>query len=100
MPLSYWGFQHELWHDSCIQKCDILGEICASVLSITKKLVAKICSAYGGPEQKNEDCLHRLAEEQMERIARFCIYLLDKVLLENDFSWEDATVSFLNESLL
>uniref|UniRef100_A0A5B6Z3Q4 Diphthine--ammonia ligase n=3 Tax=Davidia involucrata TaxID=16924 RepID=A0A5B6Z3Q4_DAVIN len=90
MAQSCWGFQHELWHDFCFQKCIVHGKICAVILSITDELAVKICSESTGVNQVDGDQQTSLTEGQVERIARFCIYLLDKILLENYFSWDDA----------
>ncbi|KAJ4837444.1 hypothetical protein Tsubulata_023173 [Turnera subulata] len=85
-----WGFQHAHWHDSCIQKCVVGGKICAILVSITKEIVAKICSESQGSKEDHGDHQSSIAEHDMERISRFCIYLLDRMLMENGFSWEDT----------
>ncbi|XP_058002655.1 diphthine--ammonia ligase isoform X3 [Hevea brasiliensis] len=82
-----WGFQKAHWHDSCIQKCVINGKICAVLLSITSDIIAKICSESLGT---NEDHENSIMKGHMERVSRFCIYLLDEVVMENGFSWEDT----------
>lgn len=86
---SYWGFGHEDWHDSCFQKCIIHGKICAAILSITDELAAKICSECAGENQ--EVCPNSRTERQMDRLARFCIFLIDGFLSETHFSWNDVT---------
>ncbi|THG16376.1 hypothetical protein TEA_019171 [Camellia sinensis var. sinensis] len=91
---SYWGFGHEDWHDSCFQKCIIHGKICAAVLSITDELAAKICSECAGENQ--EVCPIYRTERQMDRLARFCIFLIDGFLSENHFSWNDVTSGVWN----
>ncbi|XP_050224488.1 diphthine--ammonia ligase isoform X2 [Mercurialis annua] len=85
-----WGFQQAPWHDSCIQKCIVSGKICAVLLSIRNDIVAKICLESLGGDDNDGDQHHSLNKVQMERISRFCIYLLDKVVAEGDFSWEDT----------
>lgn len=85
---SYWGFQHAHWHDSCVEKCIIDEMICAAVLCISKEVASKICFESLVADQNNGDCQSSFVKRQMERIARFCIYLLDKILIENNFSWE------------
>ncbi|XP_042046236.1 diphthine--ammonia ligase-like [Salvia splendens] len=77
---AYWGFEHESWHNGCLQKCIVSGRICAAVISITQEIVAKIC--YNESECK-------AIIQKLVRVAEFCIYLLDEVLLENDLSWDD-----------
>lgn len=81
---AYWGFQYENWHDSCLQKCIISGRICVAVISVTQEIAAKICSLCKSS-----------SENEVVSMAKFCIYLLDGILLENDFSWDDILVSFL-----
>ncbi|WCJ43773.1 Diphthine--ammonia ligase [Euphorbia peplus] len=86
---SSWGFQPASWHDTCFQKCVVDGKTCAVILSITNETGAKIsCESL---DSKENDWGHQksLTKEQMPRVSRFCIYLLDKVIVENDFSWED-----------
>ncbi|XP_027350471.1 diphthine--ammonia ligase isoform X2 [Abrus precatorius] len=77
-PPCYWGFKQENWHDSCIQKCVISGKICAVILSITCELVARICF-----DSLPADHAH------MEKLSKFCIFLFDRVMTDNDFAWED-----------
>ncbi|RDX76651.1 mug71, partial [Mucuna pruriens] len=84
----YWGFKQENWHDSCIQKCVISGKICAIILSITSELVAKICFDSLPADYVNNG-QYSLPKAHMEKISKFCIYLLDKVITDNDFAWED-----------
>lgn len=83
---AYWGFEHESWHNGCLQKCIVGGRICAAVISITQEIVAKIC-------YNESECKANI--QKLARAAEFCIYLLDEVLLENDLSWEDILVSYL-----
>lgn len=97
MP-SYWGFQHAHWHDSCFQKCVVHGKICAVILCITSEVVVKICSESLDGDQDSRDYQNSLQERQMERVSRFCIYLLDKLYMQNNFSWEDTEVSFYAET--
>ncbi|XP_022719039.1 diphthine--ammonia ligase [Durio zibethinus] len=87
---SYYGFQPADWHDSCIQKCVIHGKICAVVLSITSAVALKICSDSMNADWSNGNCQNSLTQDQMKRISRFCIYLLDKIVIENDFCWKDT----------
>ncbi|XP_027111168.1 diphthine--ammonia ligase isoform X2 [Coffea arabica] len=85
---DYCGFQHENWHDECLQKCVVPGRLCAAVLSVTQDIVGKICSKF--LLQDSAGC-NTLIENQIEGIAKFCVYLLDAFLLENRFSWDDVT---------
>ncbi|KAM1052169.1 hypothetical protein ACFX19_034210 [Malus domestica] len=83
---GYWGFQHADWHDSCYQSCIVPGKLCTVVLSVSSELASMICL-----EDKNkEDYQNSFAERQMDRVSRFCIYLLDKIMTENAFSWQDT----------
>ncbi|MBA0770718.1 hypothetical protein Gotri_019319 [Gossypium trilobum] len=92
-PTSF-GFQPADWHDSCIQKCVIPGKICAVVLSITSVVAMKICSDSMNADWSNNNHQNFLTESQMKRISRFCIFLLNKTIIENDFSWKD-TMSYI-----
>ncbi|XWS57767.1 hypothetical protein CRYUN_Cryun09bG0201500 [Craigia yunnanensis] len=87
---SYYGFQPADWHDSCIQKCVIHGKICAVVLSITSAVALKVCSDSMNADWSNGNHQNSLTEGQMKKISRFCIYILDKIVIENDFSWKDT----------
>lgn len=90
--LSYGGFQHESWHAECLQKYVIPGELCAAILSVKESHVAKICSTS---EPVDDDADNKaINKEQMERIAKFCFYLLDQILSEQQFYWNDVTVCF------
>ncbi|KAK3200759.1 hypothetical protein Dsin_024174 [Dipteronia sinensis] len=90
VPIPSWGFQPADWHHSCIQKCIVRKKICAVVLSITGEIASNICSESLDANQNNENCQTGLTEGQMERVSRFCIYLLHKTIAENNFSWEDV----------
>lgn len=57
------------------------GKVCVTVLSISAEVMRKL----------HEDSAEE-KEEQLERVSRFCVYLLNKTLLENSFSWQDITV--------
>lgn len=83
IPTS-WGFQHEHWHKSCIQKCIVNGKICAAALSMTNELAQNICSCLVG---------NQIMEEHLELVSKFCIYLLNEVLFDSAFCWEDLKVS-------
>ncbi|KAL2937244.1 Diphthine--ammonia ligase [Bienertia sinuspersici] len=82
-PLIYWGLEEDPWHDSCLQKCIILKNICAIMLSISGEHVTKLCdhSVVSGQP---------LSEGQTDKIAKFCIYLINKILTKNLFSWKNA----------
>lgn len=85
-----WGFQPANWHDSCIQKCLVNGKICAAILSVSSEVATKICSE---PLDNNQNYTNHgdvLTEGQMQKISRFCLYLLDKMLRQNGFFWEDT----------
>lgn len=85
-----WGFQQANWHAHCIKKCVVGGELCAVILSITSELAMKICSDSLVAEQSKGDHRNFFREGQMREVSRFCIYLLDKVIMENGFSWDDT----------
>ncbi|XP_071724831.1 diphthine--ammonia ligase [Rutidosis leptorrhynchoides] len=85
---DHWEFQSEEWHDSCIQKCILNEKICAAILCITREVASKICSKTLAADQIMVDNQNSLTEGQLGNISRFCIYLLDKILIEN-FMWKD-----------
>ncbi|KAK7396131.1 hypothetical protein VNO78_16922 [Psophocarpus tetragonolobus] len=87
-PPFYWGFKPENWHDSCIQKCVISGKICAIILSITSELAAKICFDSLLADYLNNG-QYSPSKAHMEKISKFCIFLLDKTMKDDDFAWED-----------
>ncbi|KAM7269393.1 hypothetical protein ACFE04_024890 [Oxalis oulophora] len=89
---DHWGFQRAGWHDACIKKCIVSGKLCAAILSITRDVAAKICSETLGADQNLADNQSFLAEGQLGNISRFCVYLLDKILVENNFFWKDVMV--------
>ncbi|CAN7057675.1 unnamed protein product [Brassica oleracea var. botrytis] len=60
-----------------VQKRVVDGKICVTVLSISAEVMRKLHE----PEE----------EQQLERVTRFCVYLLNKTLSENSFSWKDTT---------
>ncbi|XP_057778720.1 diphthine--ammonia ligase [Salvia miltiorrhiza] len=85
---AYWGFEHESWHNGCLQKCIVGSRICAAAISITQEIAAKICSQTTSPAYNESECKAH-TQKKIVRIAEFCIYLLNEVLLENDLSWDD-----------
>lgn len=89
---AYWGFQQESWHNGCLQTCSVSGGICAAVISITQEIASKICCQTTDPAYNESECKAN-SEKQIARIAEFCIYLLDEVLLQNDLFWDDILVS-------
>lgn len=89
---SYWGFQYETWHDKWLQKCSIEGQVCAAILSVTEELAQHISKSI--PTVNGDGDVNILVkEDQLKRIAQFCICRLDKILLENNLSWDDVLVS-------
>lgn len=89
---SCWGFQHASWHDHCIKKCIVPGELCAIVLCITSEVAIKLGSDTLDAENSKRDHDNSFTEVQIREVSRFCIYLLDKVITENGFLWEDTMV--------
>ncbi|KAF8039102.1 hypothetical protein BT93_B1602 [Corymbia citriodora subsp. variegata] len=83
------SFQHESWHDTCINRCIVNGMICAVVLSVTNETAVRLCSEFLSTNWKSEDIQNLISERQMERIIKFCIYLLDNILAEKSFVWEE-----------
>ncbi|KAF8054057.1 hypothetical protein N665_1354s0017 [Sinapis alba] len=76
---SYWGYKPDKWHQDCVQTRIIDGKMCLTVLSISAEVMRKLHEPSGDEEQ------------QLKRVSRFCVYLLDKTLSENSFSWQDTT---------
>ncbi|AAF63779.1 unknown protein [Arabidopsis thaliana] len=72
---SIWGYKPEKWHQDCVQKRVVDGKVCVAVLSISAELMRKLQGE----------------EEELEIVSRFCVYLLNKTLSENSFSWQDTT---------
>ncbi|KAJ8562698.1 hypothetical protein K7X08_031150 [Anisodus acutangulus] len=87
---GYWGFEYDTWHDICLQKSVVYGKICTAILSVSEELAAKFCSLTNDACPGNPKSKGLIEEEQVIMIARFCIYRLNKVLLENNFSWDDV----------
>ncbi|MQM02160.1 hypothetical protein Taro_034922 [Colocasia esculenta] len=85
IPL-HWDFEPPNLHDFCCQKYIVHQKICAVVVSITYDVATQICS---GIDKKPSDSKYCIPREYMERISRFCIYHLNRTLLENNFSWSD-----------
>ncbi|KAK1284200.1 hypothetical protein QJS10_CPB21g00082 [Acorus calamus] len=84
-----WGFVYSNWHDSCCQKYVVKGKLCGAVVSITNSIVTEICSESG---ENSSPFQHCSSEKQMGGIAKFCVYHLDRILFENNFSWGDVTI--------
>ncbi|CAH8361559.1 unnamed protein product [Eruca vesicaria subsp. sativa] len=72
------GYEPEKWHQDCVQKRVVDGKICVTVLSISAEVMRKLVETSG-------------EEKQLEKVSRFCVYLLNKTLSENSFSWQDTT---------
>ncbi|CAI9115568.1 OLC1v1016495C1 [Oldenlandia corymbosa var. corymbosa] len=83
---SSWGFKHESWHSECVQKCVIPGRLCTAILSVSQTQAVKICSTLPHLDLTDKS----ITEDLMDGIAKFCIYVLDSVLLEAYFSWDDV----------
>lgn len=82
--------EYARWHDSCCQKYIVSEKICAVLVSVTKDVAADIC----GKNLKNAQGFEANGfVKDIKTIVKFCINLLDKILVENNFSWEDLKVS-------
>lgn len=86
-----WRFEYSKWHDSCCQIRAIGGKICSVVVSVTNDVAAKICSESN---QKLGNFWFN-TEKHVKEIAMFSVFLLDKILLENEFLWGELMVRFL-----
>ncbi|XP_008810325.1 diphthine--ammonia ligase isoform X2 [Phoenix dactylifera] len=83
-----WRFEYSEWHDSCCQIHTISGKICSAVVSVTNDVAAKVCSKS---DEKLGNFWHHNTEKHVKEIAMFSVFLLDKILLENEFLWGDLT---------
>ncbi|CAI0385191.1 unnamed protein product [Linum tenue] len=81
-----WGFERADWQNTCIQKCVISGKICAVLLSITTDIAAKIVSKTLETNDRHQVPPMNF---HLKRVLQFCIYLLDEVVTENNFCWQD-----------
>ncbi|KAF9609818.1 hypothetical protein IFM89_018672 [Coptis chinensis] len=66
-------------------------KICAVTLSINEEHASNICCESLVAMQDHGDCQYIESQKRIKQITRFCIYLLDKILLESYFSWGDIT---------
>lgn len=89
-PQTYWGFQKEQWHDSCLQKCIVPENICAVIINVASETIAQICQDSLVVGKDGGTHPYPLSEGQTEKMAKFCIYLINGILSENLFSWQDA----------
>lgn len=87
---NYWGFHHKSWFTNCLQKCVISGRLCTVVVSLTPEIAAKVQQERNNLTYGNDSEWKPNTEKEIRRLAEFCIYILDGVLLENDFSWADV----------
>ncbi|KAK1621203.1 hypothetical protein QYE76_026720 [Lolium multiflorum] len=81
--LSEWSARYSDLHDSCCLVHTVSGKICSAVVSITNDIASKICSRT---EQLS------LSEEQLKAIARFCVFQIAKILIDNGFTWDSVTM--------
>jgi diphthine-ammonia ligase len=81
--LSEWSARYSDLHDSCCLVHTVAGKICSAVVSITNEIASRICSST---EQ-----LHQ-SEENLKAIARFCVFQIAKILIDNSFTWDNITV--------
>ncbi|KAF6136194.1 hypothetical protein GIB67_001603 [Kingdonia uniflora] len=88
---NYGGFEYLQLHDTCCQKYVVPGKICIGMLSIQDDLAATLCSEKLKSDQNRRDCRYFGTQKHMKVIVRFCIYLLDKILLDHGFTWENIT---------
>ncbi|XP_051138372.1 diphthine--ammonia ligase [Andrographis paniculata] len=86
---DYWGFQHRTWHENCLQKCVISGTLFTAVVSVSEEVAAKINHESNNSACDDDSECTMSYEKQILRLAQFCIYLLDGVILESGFSWAD-----------
>ncbi|KAJ8760522.1 hypothetical protein K2173_015189 [Erythroxylum novogranatense] len=87
-----WDFEHMVWHDSCIQKSVVCGKICAVLISVRNEHIPKICSEPQSALVNDKNHQDSFVVKNMATVSRFCVFLLDKVVTDNNFSWEDTTI--------
>ncbi|KAG9445809.1 hypothetical protein H6P81_011937 [Aristolochia fimbriata] len=86
--LGCWGLEESKWPSQCSRKYIIPGKICSIVIHITDEIGQQLqCSEAAQVGTKQSYC----SEAQLKRTVRLCIYLLDKTLKTNSFSWFDLT---------
>ncbi|XP_020250608.1 diphthine--ammonia ligase isoform X2 [Asparagus officinalis] len=83
---NYWGFEYSNIRDLCCQIYTIRGKACTALISITKEIAASICFEA---DQSIESFQCYGSEIHMKSIAKLCIYLLDGILVEKNFSWRE-----------
>lgn len=71
---------------SCYQIYSVSGKICAALVSVTKDLATKICFT---------DKSELSPVGQMRIIIKFCIFSINKILVDHCFCWDNLTVNFL-----
>ncbi|WOL06437.1 diphthine--ammonia ligase [Canna indica] len=77
-----WDLQYFDCYSSCYQVYSVIGKICTALVSVTKDVVAKICS-------KAEPEL--ISDNHLRMIVKFCVFSVNKILLDNYFFWGDLT---------
>lgn len=83
---NHWEFEHSDWHEQCHQKYAIHGKLLAALVSITKETATRIC--FEADESiASSNCFG--SEMHLKAIAKFCVYLLDKILFGSHLSWGD-----------
>lgn len=88
-------FEYSELHSSCCQIYSIPGHICGILVSITKETAARI---FSGADQGAANFQDYSSEMHLKLVATVCISLLDKLLCENHFSWEDLMVSLITSA--
>ncbi|KAM0854792.1 hypothetical protein ACQ4PT_050182 [Festuca glaucescens] len=81
--LSEWSARYSDLHDSCCLVHTVTGKICSAVVSITNGIASKI---YSSTEQLQQ------SEEHLKAIARFCVFQIAKILIDNGFTWDSVTM--------
>ena len=77
---------------ACFQRWILPGKICAAVISITEDLILHLCPEHDETLSSSHLSIPKM---HLERSSRFCFYLLNKTLIDNQFFWGDITVCFL-----
>ncbi|XP_072967523.1 diphthine--ammonia ligase isoform X1 [Typha angustifolia] len=82
-----WSSDYPELHGLCCQIHVVSGKICAALVSITDDVAEKICSKT----DPNVASFLYGTENHIKVITMYCIVVLDKILVDNNFLWEELT---------
>ncbi|XP_020590268.1 diphthine--ammonia ligase isoform X2 [Phalaenopsis equestris] len=82
----YSGFSYSDWHNRCCQVNVVPGKICMALISGTKDHVGSILSEV---DVDLVSIRSGSLQKHLKAIVLFFISLIDKIISENGFSWQD-----------